>query len=205
MVKKNIKNIDIILYALYLGGGQRKKVHTEDITLECFKLCPSRFSWIKHSSYPSLESVRRPLIDVRFKRRGSLVSGRHGKTKDNQVADGWIFTPEGINWIRKNKKRIESMLKIKKSKNVVRRTNLDKKIFELENSIAFKKFLKDNSCKNIKEYEFTDFLGANLDSPKTVIDNLIEKALAIAAESGRNKIINFIDKAKKHFNKFLEK
>jgi len=202
MTKEELSNIEIILYALYLKGGEVKKIHTEDIALQCFKLSSSRFSWIKYPKYPNLESVRRPLISARSKENGSLVSGRHGKTKENQVSDGWIFSPNGINWIEKNKDRVELLLGSKQ--NPVKRTQIGKQIFEFKNSTAFKKFLNDKTCENIHDYEFTDFLNANLDTPSAILRDRIDKIRAIAFKAKEDKITEFIKKAETHFSNLLK-
>lgn len=202
MTKEELSNIEIILYALYLKGGEVKKIHTEDIALQCFKLSPSRFSWIKYPKYPNLESVRRPLISARSKESGSLVSGRHGRTKENQVSDGWIFTPNGINWIEKNKDKIELLLGSKQKP--VKRTQIDKQIFEFKNSTAFKKFLNDKTCENIHDYEFTDFLNANLDTPSAILRDRIDKIRAIASKAKEDEVTEFIKKAEIHFSNLLK-
>jgi len=202
MAKEELSNIEIILYALYLKGGEVKKIHTEDIALQCFKLSPSRFSWIKYSKYPNLESVRRPLISARSKENGSLVAGRHGRTKENQVSDGWIFTPNGINWIEKSKDRIELLLGSKQKP--AKRTQIDKQIFEFKNSTAFRKFLNDKTCENIHDYEFTDFLNANLDTPSAILRDRIDKIRAIASKAKESGILEFINKAEVHFSNLLK-
>lgn len=202
MIKEDIATIDIILYALYLEGGMTKKINTEDIALRCFKLSPFRFSWIKYSQYPSLESVRRPLITARSKEGGSLIQGRHGKTKEDQVSEGWIFTPKGIKWIESNKNRIESLLKLKQS--LPKRTQIDKKIFELKNSVAFKKFIREKDCRNILPYEFTNFLNASLDTPSSILRDRLDKIRAIAATAKEQEIINFVDVAEKYFSELLK-
>lgn len=201
MTKEELTNIEIILYALYIKGGKTEKIHTEDIALECFKLSPFRFSWIKYPKYPSLEAIRRPLIGARLKERGSLVSGRHGKTKENQTSDGWIFTPNGISWIEKNKARIESLLGSKQKS--LKRTNIDKQIFEFKNTIAFKKFLKDKNCKNILPYEFTDFLNASLDTPSSILRDRVDKIRAIVATAKEKEVIKFINEAEKYYSNLL--
>ena len=202
MTKEDLTTIDIILYALYLEGGMTKKTNTEDIALKCFKLSPFRFSWIKHSQYPSLESVRRPLITARSKEGGSLIQGRHGKTKEDQVSEGWIFTPKGIEWLESNKNRIESLLKLKPSQ--PKRTQIDKRIFELKNSVAFKKFVREKDCKNILPYEFTNFLNASLDTPSSILRDRIDKIRAVAATAKEREIINFVNMAEKYFPKLLK-
>lgn len=201
MTKEELTNVDIVLYALYIEGGLTNKIHTEDIALKCFELSPVRFSWILYPQHPDFEPSRKALFEARSE-KNKFVVGRHGKTKENQVSDGWIFTPKGISWIEKNKARIESLLGSKQKS--LKRTNIDKQIFEFKNSIAFKKFLKDKSCKNILPYEFTDFLNASLDTPSSILRDRVDKIHAIVATAKEKEIINFINKAEKYFNNLLK-
>jgi hypothetical protein len=60
--------------------------------------------------FPDKERVRRGLTDAAKEKYGHLVEGRadvHAKRKET---DGWVLTPEGVTWIRKNERRIESNL-----------------------------------------------------------------------------------------------
>lgn len=54
---ENLSNIDIVVYALYVLGGWRERIHTEDIALKCFEIAPSRFSWVKYPRLFLIESV----------------------------------------------------------------------------------------------------------------------------------------------------
>ena len=68
-----LSDIDIALYALYLLGGWQKRVHTEDIALRCYKLVPSKFSWVKYPQYPDPAPTRFALGDAKKKKYGMLV------------------------------------------------------------------------------------------------------------------------------------
>lgn len=200
MQQKILTSHDVILYALYVLGGTTQKVHTEDIASKCFKLLPSQFSWIKYANYPSLEAVRRPLIQVRSNEGGTLVLGRHGRTKEDQVAEGWIFTPQGIKWIEQNKERIARQLDSPLDR-PKKRTDVDKKIYEIKNSSAFKKFLKDKNCSNVFKYEFTNFLNASIDTPSPILRDRLVKIRAIAYN--QEEIIEFLNLAEKKFADLL--
>lgn len=203
MQKKELTNMDIVLYVLYKLGGTTRKIFTEDITLECFRIVPSRFSWIIHPQYPDLEPVRKALFEARSSRHHNLVYGRHGKTNENQVSDGWLFSPSGIQWIKQNKDGIQSVLGLNKVKKL--RTNIDKLIFSIKNSSAFRKFEKDNNCENILPYEFTDFLNASLDTPHSVLRDRLERIRTTAASAQENNIITFTESAEKYFSELLRK
>ena len=100
-------NRDLVVFSLSLLGGESRRHHTEDITLKCFELFPSSFSWTKHTQYPDKDVVRVALTDARKKRYGSLVEGRVGRGSE---PDGWVLTPAGIEWARANRARFEALV-----------------------------------------------------------------------------------------------
>lgn len=203
MIQKGLSNIDVVLYALNTLGGNNEKILTEDIALKCFSLAPSRFSWILYPQYPDLEPVRKALFRARSKNLGGLVIGRHGKTKENQISDGWMMTPRGIEWFKKNTEKIELLLN-KKEKNV-RRTKVDQKIFGLKKSVAFKKFLRDGDSRDIEDFEFTDFLDANLDTPALILRDRVARILSLAASVKDEGLANFMNNAEKRFHNLLKR
>ena len=107
MDKRALPNRQLVVYGLYLLGGESKPVHTEDITLKCFELFPTSFSWVKHPHLPDKDIVRVALTDARKAPHGAMVEGRAGerrglaaKTRRLPVEDGWMLTPMGASWIR---------------------------------------------------------------------------------------------------------
>jgi len=109
-----VPNRELVVYCLYLLGGDSKRIHTEDIALKCFKLFPHSFSWTKYKEYPDKDIVRVALTDARKERFGPLVEGRSGqksgltrKTSRGPVEDGWILTPRGVDWIHNNLVKFE--------------------------------------------------------------------------------------------------
>ncbi len=200
MSNEDLTNIDVVLYSLFLLGGTQKKVFTEDIAKKSFELAPSRFSWRRYPEYPDIEPTRKSLMDARNQK--ALIAGRAGEAKGFKPSDGWIFSPKGIAWIEKNKSRIARTFNISNRKSV-NRTNLSKKLNELETSTAYNKFLKDKSCANIKPYEFTDFLNASLDTPPAILRDRVDRTSALAADGKNKKLLDFIDECKKHFSSLL--
>lgn len=200
MDKGQFTNIDVVLYTLYLLSGTTKKVFTEDIAIKSFELAPQYFSWKLYPQYPNLDTVRIALFDAQKQKNGGLVIGRYGKAMSGKLADGWIFSPVGIVWIEKSKSRITKSLR---TTHPVPRTDLGDKIYKLENSTAYKKFIKDNSYSGIKPYEFTDFLDASLDTPAIILRERLGRAKAIAATAKRKKLLAFLDQGEKHFSKLI--
>ncbi|HXK38777.1 MAG TPA: hypothetical protein VJ043_01670, partial [Candidatus Paceibacterota bacterium] len=64
MIREELTNVDIVLYALYLLKGATKKVPTETIAIKSFELARSRFSWRLYPKYPDIEAVRIALFDA---------------------------------------------------------------------------------------------------------------------------------------------
>ncbi|MBI3984771.1 MAG: hypothetical protein HY344_02400 [Candidatus Levybacteria bacterium] len=199
MSNEELTNVDIVLYSLYLLGGSRRKIFTEDIAKKCFELAQDRFSWRRYPEYPDIEPARKSLMEARNQK--DLISGRAGEVKGTKPSDGWIFSPEGVFWIEKNKSRIEKALG--KKQKPIKRTELSKKIAELESSSAFLEFLKEKTCNNIKAYEFTDFLNVSLDTPSSVIKSRIQTVKALAASEKREKLLTFIALCEKNFSKLI--
>lgn len=202
MKKEDLTNVDIVLYALYLLGGTTKKLPTETIAIKSFELAPSRFSWRLYPKYPDLEAVRLALFDARREKNGTLVMGRYGKATGKRVSDGWIFSPKGIVWIEENTQRLSRLFEMKPV--TAQRTEIDKKLHRYEDSSAFKLFLKERSCNNIKPYEFTDFLNASLDTPAPMLRDRINKVRALAATGKRKKLLEFIDECEGCFSDLLK-
>lgn len=44
-MSKELSNNDVVVYAIFKLGSIERKIHTEDIAMECFKLSPEKFSW----------------------------------------------------------------------------------------------------------------------------------------------------------------
>jgi len=201
MKNEEISNIQIVLFALYSLGGSTKKIPTERIAVECFKLAPSRFSWRLFPQYPDIESVRVTLFDARKEKYGGLVRGRYGKTTISKLADGWIFTPDGVKWFDGNKQRIEKAIGSKRA--YVRRTEIDQKIHDMEDSTAFKRYLRGDSA-NLKQYEITDFLYASLDTPRHILRGRLDQAKALAATAKREKLSKFLSECEGHLKSLLD-
>lgn len=112
-----VRNWEIVMLALHLECGASRRVHTEDITLRCFKLAPDAFSWLRHPEYPDKEVARKDLIRLRDGQYGaSFVTGRAGVTKKqkgeetSERTDGWQLSESGVQWIVANCERLEHQL-----------------------------------------------------------------------------------------------
>lgn len=110
-----LRNWEIVMVALQLEGAASRRIHTEDVTLRCFKLAADAFSWLKHPEYPDKEVVRKDLIRLRSGQYGGVFAqGRAGLTRreENGAActDGWQLTDDGIKWLLENHDRLHGQL-----------------------------------------------------------------------------------------------
>lgn len=85
---KTFANHEIVTIAVYLLGGDTKRIDTEDIAIESNALAPGRFTWKKYPDQINIENVRTFLSDARKSKNGSFLIGA-GK-------DGWILTEAGL-------------------------------------------------------------------------------------------------------------
>ncbi len=68
---QELSNNDIVIYAIFKLGGIEKKIHTEDIAMECFKLSPEKFSWTQSKyfkKFPDKEIARVTLKNLKSKK-----------------------------------------------------------------------------------------------------------------------------------------
>ena len=162
-------NIDVVLYALMQQGGDQHKVHTEDIAHEAFILAKERFGWKlpQFREFPDKEPVRSALMDAAKAKYGSLVSGRSGTTAGGKDADGWMFTPAGVRWIRDNQQRIDIALKGVRPQ--AKPTDAGRFIRMMKDQPLFQRFVDGSKLVVADRYAFTDMLNSSPDAPIKVV------------------------------------
>ena len=194
MIQKTSKlsNIDVTIYALYKLGGWQKRIHTEDIALECFRLAPRKFSWIKYPKYPDISPVYFSLGDAKKKEYGELVIGETERKRTVKIIGGWMLTIKGIRWIKNNIFRIEQVL----SENKIRgeRLFIDRKINALYKSKAFNKFLLEGDKANISHAEFAESLICTVNTGVDILNtrlNEIDSTAEVLRKDELKKYVNF--------------
>ncbi|MGA3142279.1 MAG: hypothetical protein ABSF10_04460 [Verrucomicrobiota bacterium] len=85
---KALSNHEIVTLAVYLLGGDSKRIDTEDIAVKANELAPGRFAWRKYPNQINIENVRTFLSDAKKPKNGAYLIGA-GK-------DGWILTGAGL-------------------------------------------------------------------------------------------------------------
>lgn len=205
-MSSEISNNDIVIYAIFKLGGAEKKVHTEDIAMECFNLSPERFSWTLpkyFKKYPDKETARITLKNLKsVKNKGlKLVEGRAGATTAGKETDGWRLTPDGVKWILNNQGRIEEALKI--DNKAIKRPDIRNIIKKFESEICYQKYLQDGSLKNVSKYEFTDMLLCRPDASPETISKSFQKLKAQAEFIQDKTILSFIRESEQVFSELM--
>lgn len=203
MKEPTLSNVDIVVFALYRLGGLEKKIHTEKIALECFRLAKKRFSWrlSEFSKFPDKEPVRIALMDAAKEKHGALVEGRSGVEASGKESDGWVLTPAGARWIAENTERIEQKLDLFGAGTNRPDALRIKKRFHQDP--AFKKFLQQGSLSEVSQYEFTDMLNCTPDASRSTIQKKFERLKAQASILDDDSIRNFIQACKERFKDLL--
>ena len=83
-----ISNVEIVVLAVYLTGGENRPVDTELIAVKASRLAPGRFTWRRYKSQISIEHIRVYLSDAKKQKNGRLLSGDGTK--------GWQLTSAGL-------------------------------------------------------------------------------------------------------------
>jgi len=197
-----VSDKDIVLYALYLLGGWEMRIHTEDIALKCYKIAPSKFSWIKYPQYPDLAPARFALEAAKKTKYGNLVKGESERKRTIKNVGGWMLTAEGIKWIKVNKPRIEQYLG--KYKPTGERLAVDRKLKELLKSVAFKKFMDYGEQAEISLAEFAESLVCTVNTRTEILNDRLEQLYSIAEELRKEEVKNYVNFCRKKFELFYD-
>ncbi len=85
-------NSEVVTLAVFMLGGDKRPVDTEDVAVKAHELAPTRFSWRKYPDRINLELVRVYLSDAKKPDKGGYLDGS-GRV-------GWSLTPAGLRWVQ---------------------------------------------------------------------------------------------------------
>jgi hypothetical protein len=203
--KNELSNIDIALFALYKRGGISKKIHTEHIAWEAYQLAKERFSWrlpeFRQKGFPDKTPVRFALEQAKKKEYGKLVTGRAGGDINRPELEGWRFTPQGAEWIKKNEERISKALKQKAPD--LPKLVADRFIRQLKTDPCFIAFQKSGNLNEVSTYMFTDMLGSAPDASKEIIQQKFDHLLTTAYLVKDKDILQFLKACTAKFTKLI--
>ena len=205
MTKQEIDTLsdkDIAVYALYILGGWRKRIHTEDIALKCYQLAPSKFSWVKYPEYPDVAPARFALEAAKKPRNKALVKGESERKRTAHSIGGWMLTTDGIQWIKVNRHRIEQYLG--KHTPVGDRLSRDRKLKELLKSVAFKRFQDYGEKADISHADFAESLVCTVNTKGEVLNDRLALLYSTAEKLGRVEVKNYVNFCREKFALLLE-
>lgn len=200
MAKQEIDTLsdkDIVVYALYVLGGWRKRIHTEDIALKCYQLAPSKFSWVKYPEYPDVAPARFALEAAKKLKNKVLVKGESERKRTAQSIGGWMLTTDGIQWIKVNRHRIEQYLG--KQTPVGDRLSSDRRLKELLKSVAFKRFKDYGEKADISHADFAESLVCTVNTKGEVLNDRLDLLYSTAEELGRIEVKSYVNFCREKF------
>jgi len=204
MLKQEIDMLtdkDIAVYALYILGGWRKRIHTEDIALRCYQLAPSKFSWVKYPEYPDIAPTRFALEAAKKAENGALVKGESERKRIAQSIGGWILTEGGVQWIKLNKPRIEQYLG--KHIPIGDRLSTDRKLKELLKSGAYKRFRDFGEKAEISHADFAESLICTVNTRGDILNERLDLLYSTGEKVGREEIKKYVNFCRRKFAQLL--
>lgn len=203
----SLSNVEIVVYALSLLGGWRERIHTEDIALKCYELAPSRFSWVKYPNYPDNHTAYLSLGDAKKQKYGSLVEGESERKKEKATKGiprfgGWKLSLKGVEWIEKNKARIESALGRRAT--IGRRLDTDRKLKELFYSSGFRKFVQDGEHAEISHAEFAESLVCTVNTPPEILNERLDQLYSTAETLKKDEVKRYLRYCREKFSALLK-
>ena len=203
---KTYPNRELVVYSLYLLGGDTKRVHTEDIALKCFELFPSSFSWVKYTAYPDKDIVRVALTDARKEIYGAHVEGRAGtkrglsaKTNRVPIEDGWVLTSSGIEWIRENLKDLERIAGTNRLKE--HRQKLLKQLKKIREHRLFFQYTDSTERFYPMIGDIADLLRCRVDAEPEIWQSRFDRIRRQAESAGQGDVLDFINKCEQAYRK----
>lgn len=203
-LSKGVPNRELVVYALYLLGGDSKPIHTEDVALKCFEISPASFSWTKHPTYPDKDIVRVALTDARKESHGALVEGRAGqkrglpaKTQRLPIEDGWMLTTAGIRWIKSELVVLERTAGSGIAK--AHRQKLLKHLKRIRDHMLFQHYLDNRNGFTPGIGDIADLLRCRVDAESDVWQKRFDTAQHQATAAGQDDVSDFIAKCREAY------
>jgi hypothetical protein len=132
---KSLSNHEIVTLAVFLLGGDSKRVDTEDVAVKSNELAPGRFTWRKYSDQINIKNISWCLWDAKKAKNGSYLIGAD--------EDGWMLTESGLKFSRAHVGGLKSASLARAPLNSKERILLRRERERLLATNAFAKFSSD--------------------------------------------------------------
>ncbi len=90
--KEEISNLEVVILAVYLLGGESQYIDLEDVAVKANEIAPGRFAWRKYPEQIHLESVKKRLWSAKQGETGSYLLGSEKQ--------GWLLTEKGLEFAK---------------------------------------------------------------------------------------------------------
>lgn len=190
-------NRELVLYALYLIGGDTNRVHTEDIAVKCHELFPDSFSWVRYPALADKDIVRIALADARKAKNGSLVEGRTGRRNRQRPDDGWRLTEAGLAWVMQRAGEFDAERGSASLKE--HRQDLLRKLRRLREHPLFVRFRDDPPSFRPSPGELADMLRCRVDADEEIWQERFTKLRRRAESAGRRELVDFLDRCREAY------
>jgi uncharacterized protein YutD len=138
----NFTNIEIVTMAVFLLGGDAKKIDTEDIAVKSNDLAPGRFTWKKYPNQINIDNVKKRLSDAKNKIGYDYLVG--------DFKTGWKLSPKGIKLVNEKLRFIDKS-KLTISPNHQKDTAwIKNEKIRIMSCNGFKKYANKNNFKILK-------------------------------------------------------
>ena len=199
-MKEGIRsNLDVVVYALGMLGGGKRKVSTEDIAHETYQLAPDRFSWVltQYKRFPDKQVARIALDDAAKAQYGGLVEGRYTRETSK---DGWILTPAGVRWLTENQDRIRLALGREEAPDLqLSPTEVRRFRAQLRRDPAFRVYRRTGSVAGISRFMFSDMLQCSPDAPTDLLRFKFDRLLSQAELANDSELKVFLSECQIRF------
>ncbi|MBI3398338.1 MAG: hypothetical protein HY026_03780, partial [Deltaproteobacteria bacterium] len=155
----------------------------------------------REKGFPDKTIIRYALGDAKKKKYGKLVTGSSGGDINRPELEGWRFTPEGAEWIKKNESRILKALKLEAPD--MPKLEAERFIRQLKNDPSFIFFTKNGNLDEVSFYMFTDLLACVPDAPKEIIKQKFERLLTTANLVNDKEITEILEACAIKFSQFI--
>lgn len=145
---KSLSNHEIVTLAVYLLGGDTKRIDTEDIAVKANELAPGRFTWRKYRDQISIDAVRKRLWDASRLQKGGYLFGSE--------RDGWTLTPAGVTFANAKNGFLAKANLTRTPLNSNERNLIRRERERMLSSDAFAKF-SSNQANTILQHEAESF------------------------------------------------
>lgn len=201
-----IPNRELVLYVLFLLGGDTRRVHTEDIAVKCHELFPGSFSWVGYPQYPDKEIVRSALTDARKLKYGAHVEGRAGrgggltaKTHRKPAPDGWQLTSAGLAWLRENGGRLERFAGSGQVKE--HRQKVLKQLKRTKDHRLFREYIDSPERFHPMIGDIADLLRCRVDAEEEIWSDRFDKLQRQAESVQQADVATFVDLCRQAYKK----